>query len=196
METNRFRSTIKSLTAFKDIINVHCPNCNEKASLHRKFEDYRSYCDHYEFRCNNCHTEVKEIKKFIYSVDRNCPFCPAVINYRSLPTSKIKKEVEVTCNKCKERICYTPKVESVYDWKLKGENIEFTYWFNERFKGEMFWAVNEEHLIYLEDFISAKQRQRSKQNYGMMLVDKLPQFIKDKKNRDELLKLILKLKNK
>ncbi len=79
---------------------------------------------------------------------------------------------------------------------LKGENIEVTHWFSESFKGQLFWAVNNEHLEYLEKFISAKLRQRGKESYGMMLVDKLPKFIKNKKNRDELLKLISRLKNK
>ncbi|MEW7278869.1 hypothetical protein ABW636_09765 [Aquimarina sp. 2201CG1-2-11] len=196
MKTNRFRSTIKWLDYFKDIINVHCPNCNKKAQLLRKFDDQIIYRDSYEFQCNNCYVEIKEIEKFIYNVNRNCPFCPEVIHYKSTPTVKIKKEVEVICKGCKEKIRYIPKVESVYDWMQKGENVEFLYWFIEEFRGNIFWALNDKHLEYLENFVFAKLRQRTIEPYGMMLIDKLPQFIKDKKNRGELLKLISKMKEK
>ena len=74
--------------------------------------------------------------------------------------------------------------------------MTFPLWYAQMYQGEHFWALNEEHLAYLENFIAAKLRLRSTYNSGMMLVDKLPQFIKDKKNRDDLLKLISKLREK
>lgn len=196
MKNNRFRSTIKWLHIFSDTINVHCPNCNAKAQLLRKWNEYRRYTDRYEFQCNNCHVEVNEVEKYIYSIKRNCPFCAEVIQYNSTPTTRIKKEIEVSCNYCQEKIWYPPKTETIHEWISKGKVIELPYWYTERFKKDEFWALNEEHLTYLEHFITAKLRERSLYPSGMMLVDRLPQFIKDKKNRDDLLKLISKLKQK
>lgn len=194
MKKNRFRSTIKWLESFNDVIDVHCPGCNAKAQLVRRNE-HNLNCQ-YDFQCNTCHADIKEVEKFIYTVKRNCPFCPDMINYESIPTNKVKNEVKVECQGCKTKIRYTPKVSSVFEWNHRGKNVDFVYWYSQRFKGETFWALNDKHLQYLEDFVTAKLRLRSKVSHGMMLVDKLPQFIKDKKNREDLLKIISKLKTK
>ncbi|TCI90734.1 hypothetical protein [Tenacibaculum sp. M341] len=197
MEAKRFRSTIKWLDFFEEIIDVECPNCQSKAQLHRQPNTYKCcYGYTFKFQCNHCHSEIKEVEKYIYTVKRHCPYCAEVIDYRSMQTKKIKKEQEVCCKSCEARITYTPKVETVREFIWKGNNIEFTFWYSQTYQGNRFWAVNEEHLAYLEDFIRAKLRLRSKYRSGMMLVDKLPSFIKDKNNRDGLLKLISKLKEK
>ncbi|MBQ4820727.1 hypothetical protein [Aquimarina sp. MMG016] len=196
MEQNRFRSTVKWLGAFSDKIIVHCPNCNSKAQLLRRWAEYRKYNDPYDFQCNHCHTEVRELEKHIYSINRNCPFCAEIMTYKSAPTTKIKKEIEVSCDQCQKKLCYPPKIEIIKEWISKGKTVELHYWYETKYKGEWFWALNEEHLEYLEQFIASKLRERSLYRSGMMLVDKLPQFIKDKKNRDSLLKTISKLKEK
>lgn len=72
----------------------------------------------------------------------------------------------------------------------------FFYWYSVTYHGKPFWVLNEEHLDYIENFIRAKLRLRYQDRSGMMLVDKLPSFIKYKKNRDDLLKLISKLREK
>ncbi len=196
METNRFRSTVKWLDYFEGSIAIECPNCHKKAELERQLRKEWKYRDSYKFKCNHCYVEVKEVQKYIYTVKRYCPYCSEKIEYRSMPTTKVKKEETVICKGCKTAINYEPKVETIYEWICKGKEINFTYWYFQIYQGERFWALNEEHLQYLEDFIVAKLRLRSENSWGMMLVDKLPKFIKDKNNREGLLKLISKLKEK
>ncbi|MFV0565434.1 MAG: hypothetical protein ACK5NB_06340 [Flavobacteriaceae bacterium] len=58
-----------------------------------------------------------------------------------------------------------------------------------------FWAQNLEHLIFLEDYVKAKLRER-KPNRNKSVASRLPIWMKDAKNRDEILKAINGLKTK
>jgi hypothetical protein len=66
-------------------------------------------------------------------------------------------------------------------------------WLQSNFKQYFFWAYNYAHLNYLENYIAAKLRERNNRKH-MTMVEKLPLFIKSAKNREDLLKLIAKLK--
>src|SRR5690606_33171020 len=66
-------------------------------------------------------------------------------------------------------------------------------WLQYPFKNEMFFAYNDLHLEYLENYISAKLREH-KDRKGFTLLEKLPKFYHEAKNRDALIKIIEKLK--
>lgn len=68
-------------------------------------------------------------------------------------------------------------------------------WFAGPFKNEVFWAYNPEHLVYLENYIAAKIREHKDREH-FTLLEKLPKFYHEAKNRAPLLKLIEKLKEK
>ena len=61
--------------------------------------------------------------------------------------------------------------------------------------GARLWAYNLKHLEMLEDYVSAKLRERTQKGRSSFL-SKLPQWIKSAKNRDEILKGIAKLRGK
>lgn len=61
--------------------------------------------------------------------------------------------------------------------------------------GETLWAYNLSHLEMLEDYVSAKLRERTKKGRSSFL-SKLPNWLKSAKNRDEILKAIGKLRGK
>ena len=65
------------------------------------------------------------------------------------------------------------------------------YFFQENVRENLFWARNTLHMKLIEDYVSSELRERK----GMSLVAKLPSFIKSKKNRDAILKIIHKWKN-
>ena len=68
-------------------------------------------------------------------------------------------------------------------------------WLQTSFKNEIFYAYNDGHLDYLERYISATLREH-KDRIGFTLIEKLPKFYHEAKNRESLLKIIEKLKNK
>lgn len=73
--------------------------------------------------------------------------------------------------------------------------FEAELWLKASFKHEVFWAFNAEHLEYLERYISATLREH-KDRTGFTLLEKLPRFYHEAKNRADLLKIITKLKRK
>ena len=68
-------------------------------------------------------------------------------------------------------------------------------WLKASFKGEEFWAFNRAHLDYLEKYISAKLREHKNRTH-FTLLEKLPKFYHEAKNRQGLLNVIHKLRKK
>lgn len=68
-------------------------------------------------------------------------------------------------------------------------------WLQATFKNDVFYAYNNKHLDYLERYIFATIREH-KVRTGFTLLEKLPKFYHEAKNRDALLKIIVKLKSK
>ncbi len=66
-------------------------------------------------------------------------------------------------------------------------------WLQASFKNEIFWAYNLAHLLYLEQYIGATLREHKDRTH-FTLLEKLPKFYHEAKNRIALLKLIEKLK--
>lgn len=73
--------------------------------------------------------------------------------------------------------------------------FEADLWLSAPFKNEQFWAYNAAHLSYLERYISADLREQHNRSH-FTLLEKLPKFYHEAKNRDGLLKIIEKLKRK
>lgn len=68
-------------------------------------------------------------------------------------------------------------------------------WLQLPFKNEIVWAYNYQHLDYLEAYIAATIRESNNRTH-FTLLEKLPKFYHDAKNRIALLKLMEKLKEK
>ena len=56
-------------------------------------------------------------------------------------------------------------------------------WLQAPFKKDIFWAYNDKHLEYLERYIAATIREH-KDRSGFTLLEKLPKFYHEAKNRD------------
>lgn len=61
------------------------------------------------------------------------------------------------------------------------------------FKNDVFYAYNEAHLDYLERYIGATLREHTDRTH-FTLLEKLPKFYHEAKNRGELLRVIGKLR--
>lgn len=68
-------------------------------------------------------------------------------------------------------------------------------WLIHPFKGDVVWAYNYAHLDYLESYISATLREHKDRSH-FTLLEKLPRFYHDAKNRTALLKLINKIRKR
>ena len=68
-------------------------------------------------------------------------------------------------------------------------------WLTAPFKSDVFCAYNYTHLEYLESYIASKLREHKDRTH-FTLLEKLPKFYHEGKNREALLKIIEKLKRK
>jgi len=68
-------------------------------------------------------------------------------------------------------------------------------WLQHPFKNDVFVAFNADHLTYLEQYITADLREH-KERTGFTLLERLPKFYHEAKNRKALLAIIQKLKKK
>jgi hypothetical protein len=138
----------------------------------------------------------KTLEDFNKEVLVSCPNCT------KKAFSKVnhdKKEARLICSHCS--FSKTSSTIILINGK-KAEIIlaahlyfEADLWLKWPFKGDEFWAYNLEHLNYLESYIAAKVREH-KERTGFTLIEKLPRFYHESKNRKELLKMIEKLKLK
>lgn len=136
-----------------------------------------------------------------------CPKCARLakvvidqVEFQKLPTRKLEKfrnqffaPRRLICLNCLHRDT----------WKgtqiLTGSNVDWYFryrlWLEISCCGETLWAYNAKHLEMLENYVSAKLRERTRKGRSSFL-SKLPKWIKLAKNRDEILKAIKKLKEK
>lgn len=82
------------------------------------------------------------------------------------------------------------------NWKMAAHNyFDERLWLEHAFKNDVFFAFNREHLDYLEQYIAADLREH-KDRTGFTLLERLPKFYHEAKNRKTLLSIIQKLKKK
>jgi len=95
---------------------------------------------------------------------------------------------------------YKPKNEEYKnDYETKGHAADPIFglplWFQAEVRGKLFWAYNRSHLSDIKLYVTSKLRERQTTTHTTM-VERLPNFIKDSKNREAIVKVIEKLERK
>lgn len=67
-------------------------------------------------------------------------------------------------------------------------------WLQEDCRGHVLWAYNARHLDRLESYIAARLRERGRRLGSMSMVERLPTWMKSSKNRDDVLRIIRRLR--
>ena len=125
-----------------------------------------------------------------------CPGCDdkaiARANYE-------QKNARLFCPKCgyiKEASTHSNVLGITGFWKMAAHQyFGATLFLQHPFKNDVFWAYNDQHLAYLEQYISAGLREH-KDRIHFTLLERLPKFYHQAKNRAALLKIIQRLKDK
>ncbi|ACT03189.1 hypothetical protein [Paenibacillus sp. JDR-2] len=131
----------------------------------------------------------ESIYDFLYKYDIliECPHC--LKSARGLRRSEGEFGYLLQCKRC--GILSHPNVGSWGNGTFMGFNV----WLRTDCCGELLWAYNKEHLDLLDGYINASLRERIP-NQNQSLASRLPDWIKNRKNRNELAKGIAKLQNK
>jgi len=143
---------------------------------------------------NRFNDQNKRITEFQTDVLVVCPSCRqkarASVDYE-------KEKARLLCSSCgynKETTTNSAFLGIKGLWKAAAHQyFSAELWLQQPFKNEVFWAYNKEHLAYLESYIGATLRERKDRSH-FTLLEKLPKFYHEAKNRTALLKLIEKLK--
>jgi len=122
-----------------------------------------------------------------------CPACSGKAVAKTNTATKTARLFCVHCGYNKEVSTSIGKNEFVTT--AANYFFEVALWLKANFKDEVFWAYNHQHLIYLEQYIAASLREHKDRSH-FTLLEKLPKFYHQAKNRSELLKIIQKLKSK
>ncbi|WP_052695871.1 hypothetical protein [Hymenobacter sp. AT01-02] len=176
-------------------ITVQCPSCQKRAEIETDLETYHSV-----FRCSNCHHHLaKDLVYYDLSLKVYCNQCAHRI-ILEIPEVKTKKQaIKVRCPECGDVQSYQPSYTQHVGYSIAiGAHDPFfglPLWYQEPFKDQLLWTYNPEHLLYLEQYVGAKLRERNARRY-MTIVEKLPQFIKAAKNREAILKRLQQMKLK
>lgn len=157
--------------------------------------------------------ELKLLDNFACEFLVNCPECGKMARVAASPNEELI--VRITCNNCglvKDWKCTQPGVRmwannsALYEKGVIsiGDSVDWCFhlplWLKAPCCGHELWAYNHEHLEWLGDFIGAKLRERNMDDeYGwrnQSLASRLPGWMKQAKNREKVLDVINKLKQK
>ncbi|MGA9211118.1 hypothetical protein [Kaistella sp.] len=151
---------------------------------------------------------------FISTISVACPKC----NLQALvlggdphkAISEYEDEVRFSCTSCGYALKYanTPKF-TIYT-NSRGKDVTsrvliknspfdpyfgFNVWYQIETTYGLLWAYNLDHLAVIENYIADSQRSRNGlENKNNSIGSRLPQWVKDSKNRAYLLKIIQRLK--
>lgn len=152
---------------------------------------------------------------FISVVDVKCPKCKSkAVVLGGIPSQFVENyedDVQFSCISCGFALKYKDIPKTTLFTNSRGKNIKsrvmivnspydpfFRYevWYTTETKFGILWAYNLEHLSVIENYIADQLRSRNGLPYkNNSIGSRLPQWVKDAKNRVYLLKIITKLKN-
>lgn len=132
----------------------------------------------------------KTIYDFYHKIYVKCPRCSgrATIDKKDKDNSDLYSPEILFCDNC----------GFIKEGKMLFNSEMLELWLKVKCCGNTLWALNEEHLDYIENYIGAKLRERERNpNLGwhnQNMASRLPIWMKDSKNRIEVLKGIQKLR--
>lgn len=161
-----------------DYALVHCPRCDDMAVRRAR-----------RLTCESCaYTSELQPRPQIKPVNPPrgimCPDCDHYVG-----TNWSYKQVQlILCHRCG----WTKKANARRNWKVPKRQQPDRLWLETDFRGERLWAVNEQHLRFLEDYVAAGVRETS--SFNSTIASRLPAWIKSGKNREDLLRALTKLR--
>jgi ribosomal protein S27E len=196
MKYVRFSDNATYLSEFMRSIAVQCPKCGKEAVVQSdgKFH-HRSPAT---VTCSACgYHEIESVNAWkgrkYGRVKRQCPYCHQWIE-KTLSCPQHPYLAELECPRCQvtfqEKVTWYVEQYPPYD-----PFFSLPLWFCMPVDRHMLWAYNRAHLGFLKQYVSASLRVREP-NHNRTLVSRLPKWIKQKNNRQKILKAIERLENR
>jgi DNA-directed RNA polymerase subunit RPC12/RpoP len=182
---------------------VECPKCKHAALV---TAGNPWFLNNGKLTCEHCkHSEkADDLVRYKVSVKRNCDNCGQEI-LKVIPNSKEKVEtIAVPCPHCGVMRNYKPRNEEFsVSYHEPGNGLDPIFhlplWLQGDVRGNLFWAYNRLHLYEIKQYVQSKLRERrtpERTTRHTTMVERLPNFIKEAKNRESVLKAIDKIERK
>jgi DNA-directed RNA polymerase subunit RPC12/RpoP len=178
---------------------VACPKCQHEALV---TADRPYWQNAGKLTCKNCMHAEKAVDLVRYKsiVKRHCDNCGKEFESIIPNQKEIVEKITIPCPHCGITRTYKPKHEEykVGYQKNEGANdpiFSLPLWLQAEVRGNSFWAYNRQHLNEIKSYVTSKLRERQTTTHTTM-VERLPNFIKDAKNRQAIIKAIEKLERK
>ena len=196
MDMNRFNDEGRYEFEFRCKFDVVCPKCGGKANV---IDTDRSRPGIKRATCAECgFNHQSSPDKWwgpVYgAVYRRCYQCGRRLSAR-IEGPKHPYEYKLKCPGCK---CVM--IEAI-TWKRcigpvpHDPHFGFNLWFTGTVKGNLLWAYNREHLMFLKNYCEAKLRTRAP-NKSSSLASRLPDWLLSAKNREASLREINRMLSK
>jgi len=193
---HRYKGKASVKQSYLNEVSVQCPKCSKEAIVMIVSpwipQRGRQKCFHCMYS-----QSTSDLVRYNLVLRRNCDSCGKSIRV-SIPNLKQKSEkITHTCSHCGLTRTYDTRNEPyqlVYVSRGKASDPVFRLplWFQTDMKGNLFWAYNRRHLADIKEYVASLLRERQTNSYTTM-VEKLPTFIKQAKNREAILKAIERL---
>lgn len=188
MAAERFHDEGTYLFELGGSVDVRCPSCGGHAVARARTDDHPA-----RVTCTSCSFTADEAGGWLGPerglARKRCGRCQQLVE-REAPGLRHPHLVPLTCD-CGYRF------EADVSWLRTptaphDPMFGLDLWLAAPFRGHVLWAYNAEHLTLLRSYVAADLRDRVP-NRNASIVSRLPQWIKDAKNRDELLQVIARL---
>lgn len=196
---HRYEGEAKRVYDFMNEFAVHCPKCNDEAKI--TVPHFFKYTDA-ELKCKHCFFSEKASsrERFKATSKARCIECRELLIININERKEIPPFINVVCRHCNTLNKVKEHWES-YILKYNENGIidpafGLPLWYQEEVKDEILWAFNKSHLLEIKNYVAAELRERITDRFKMTMVEKLPNFIKSAKNRNDVLKTIEKMEAK
>lgn len=191
---SRYSGTDTVWHSYMNEFVVECPKCRREALVITGIP-----LDNTKLNCGYCsHTEkAADLIKYKVSVREHCDNCGKGID-KVIPHSKKKVDgFAISCAACGATRIYRASNEQYsrsYDNGAQGTDPIFGLPLRLQcnVKGNLLWAYNRLHLREIKNYVEAKLRERQITTHTT-IVEQLPSFITEAKNRETVLKAIEKM---
>jgi hypothetical protein len=195
----RYTGEPKRLYDFMETFAVVCPKCEAKAEVKLPhFLDIKNA----KWHCPSCYSSetMRSRIRYVYSGKAKCNSCLEWLDLDTEPFKKIPKYTNIRCSSCdtinKVRENLTEMYLPYSKERISDPAFGLPLWYTDAVKGETIWAYNVQHLQEIKSYVVSKLRERTTDRFKMTMVEKLPEFIKSAKNREEILKAIGRMEEK
>jgi hypothetical protein len=157
---------------------VHCPRCDGMAIRRAS-----------RVTCESCaYTSELNPKPPVKPVEPpQVVMCPDCDRYVGTYRTDLRLQ-RLRCRGCG----WTKEPATRRPWVATKQHRPSRLWLEADFRGERLWALNEQHLRFLEDYVAAGARETSP--FNSTIASRLPAWIKSGKNRDDLLRALSRLR--